>query len=256
MRNVGSVSIGVAGSLGPDVIARIAPHVERAGFHALWVNDTPTGDALAALAAAAAVTERLVLATGVLPVDRRSVEEIADAAARLPQKRLVLGIGSGGARTGALELVTDAAHRLREATRARILVGALGPRMRQVAVTAGEGPLLSWLTPDIASVQANEAYAVAPDAHVALYARTALDDAARPVLDTEVGRYASYPNYARNFARLGIAAGDTVMDGETFAARIPSYRMAVDEVVLRAIVAEESVDAYIAFVKEAARLTE
>ena len=77
MTNAARLSIGVAGSLGPERIARIAGAVEAAGFHALWVNDTPTGDALAAIAAAAEATDRLVLATGVLPVDRRPAAQIA-----------------------------------------------------------------------------------------------------------------------------------------------------------------------------------
>ena len=100
----GAVSLGVAGSLGPDAIARIAPEVERAGFHTLWVNDTPDGDALAALAAAAGVTERLHLATGVVPVDRRPASVIAADAASLslPLDRVTIGIGSGMALQGAL----------------------------------------------------------------------------------------------------------------------------------------------------------
>jgi hypothetical protein len=250
------VSIGVAGLLGPDAISRIAPAVEAAGFHALWVNDTPSGDALAALAAAAAVTERLVLATGVIAVDRRPVESLTEAISALPADRLVLGIGSGQARVGALALVKDAAVRLRAQTSARVLVGALGPRMREVAVTAGQGPLLSWLTPDIAAAQAREAHGVAADAHVALYVRTALDAAAGPRLQAEVDRYASYPNYRANFDRLGISAAGTVLDVRTFAAGIPAYREAVDEVVLRAIVAGDDVEDYVSFVETAARLAE
>jgi hypothetical protein len=248
------VSIGVAGLLGPDAIGRIASAVEAAGFHALWVNDTPGGDALAALAAAAKVTERLVLATGVVAVDRRPVESLTGAIAALPQDRLVLGIGSGQARVGALTLVSDAAVRLREQTSARVLVGALGPKMREVAVTAGQGPLLSWLTPEIAAAQAQEAHGVSPDAHVALYVRTALDAAAGPRLQTEVDRYASYPNYRANFDRLGIAAGDTVLDADTFSTGIAAYRAAVDEVVLRAIVAGDEVEDYLSFVETATRL--
>ena len=75
-----SVSIGVAGALGPAAIASIAVAVEAAGFHALWVNDTPGADSLAAIGAAAAATDRLVLATGVVPVDRRPAAEILAAA--------------------------------------------------------------------------------------------------------------------------------------------------------------------------------
>jgi alkanesulfonate monooxygenase SsuD/methylene tetrahydromethanopterin reductase-like flavin-dependent oxidoreductase (luciferase family) len=249
------VSIGVAGLLGPDAIGRIARAVETAGFHALWVNDTPGGDALVALAAAAEVTERLVLATGVVAVDRRSVESLTGAIAALPQDRLVLGIGSGQARVGALALVRDAAVRLREHTSARVLVGALGPKMREVAVTAGQGPLLSWLTPDIAAAQASQAHGVSPDAYVALYVRTALDAAAGPRLQAEVDRYASYPNYRANFDRLGIAAASTVLDADTFSTGVAAYRAAVDEVVLRAIVAGDEVEDYLSFVEAAARLT-
>ena len=248
------VSIGVAGLLGPAAVGRIASAVEAAGFHALWVNDTPGGDALAALAGAAEATEHLVLATGVVAVDRRPVESLTAAVAALPQDRLVLGIGSGQARVGALALVKDAALRLREQTSARVLVGALGPKMREVAVTAGQGPLLSWLTPEIAAVQAKEAHGLSAHAHVALYVRTAMDAAARPRLRTEVDRYASSPNYRANFDRLGIAAAGTVLDPDTFVTGIASYRAAVDEVVLRAIVAGDEVEDYLSFVQAAARL--
>nr|BFF12158.1 hypothetical protein GCM10025699_34610 [Microbacterium flavescens] len=49
--STGALSIGVAAAVGADVAARLAPAVEAAGFHALWVNDTPGNDALAVLAA-------------------------------------------------------------------------------------------------------------------------------------------------------------------------------------------------------------
>lgn len=250
------LSIGVAGLLGPTAIAQIAQAVEAAGFHALWVNDTPGGDALAALVAAAHTTSRLTLATGVIAVDRRSPESIATAAANLPQDRLVLGIGSGQTSVGALARVRDAAILLCEQTTAQVLVGALGPKMREVAVTAGQGPLLSWLTPSIAAAQAAQAHELQPDAHVALYVRTALDAAARPTLDVEVARYASYPKYAANFARLGIDAADTVLDPDNAGVRIPQYLDAVDEVVLRAIVTGDGVADYAAFVERAAGLAE
>ncbi len=248
------VSLGVAGALGPDAIARIAAAVEAAGFHALWVNDTPGGDSLAALAAAARTTERLVLATGVIPVDRRPADEILRGLADLPAERVVLGIGSGAARAGALALVRDAVARLREGGPSPILVGALGPRMRELAAADADGPLLSWLTPAIAAEQAAEAHGMAPGTHAALYVRTALDPAADDALARESAAYASYPRYAANFARLGIAVGDTVLDAASVKARLPEYRAAVDEVVLRAITPTGDVDAAIAFAASAARL--
>jgi len=245
----GLLSIGVAGALGPAAIAELAPAVEEAGLHALWVNDTPDGDALAALAAAASVTSTLTLATGVVPVDRWSAEQIADRVRDLPQERVVLGIGSGAARAGALQRVREAVGALRDSTTARILVGALGPKMRALATAGAYGPLLSWLTPDAAARQAGEAYAAG--GYAALYVRTALDDAARGRLREEAARYASYPNYAANFARLGFAADDTVLDPGTFRDGIRRYRSAVDEVVLRAIVPGDGVGDYRRFVAEA-----
>ena len=79
----GLLSIGIAAAAGPEVAEQLAPAAERAGLHALWVNDTPGNDALEVLAAAAQATERLVLATGVIPVDRRGADEIRARVAEL-----------------------------------------------------------------------------------------------------------------------------------------------------------------------------
>ncbi|HEY9309865.1 MAG TPA: LLM class flavin-dependent oxidoreductase [Microbacterium sp.] len=242
------LSLGIAAAAGPDLAERVAPAAEAAGLHGLWVNDTPGHDALAVLAAAAAVTEHLVLATGVLPVDRRTPDDIVDAASGLPTARLVLGIGSGQARTGAVELVTDAATELRRRTGARIVVGALGPRMRRAGAGASDGLLLSWLTPAAATAQAARAHAIAPGTHVALYVRTAADVAALAALDEETARYAGYPAYAANFARLGLAAADTVIRPADLGDRIVAYRAGVDEVVLRAITPTGGVDDHLRFI--------
>jgi len=254
MTSNASLSIGVAAALGPERIARIAAAVEAAGFHAIWVNDTPGADSLAALAAAAESTESLVLATGVVPVDRRPAAQIAAEAASLPQDRLVLGIGSGGTRTGILAVMRGAITDLRRDTDARVVLGALGPKMRRLAATEADGPLLSWLTPEAAAAQAAEAHASRPGAHVALYVRAALDPAAAERLDVEVGRYASYPNYAANFSRLGIVAGQTVVAPPDAADRVAAYRSAADEVVLRAITPGDDDHDYLRFIEQASAL--
>ena len=250
------VSIGVAGTLGADSIASLASVVERCGFRSLWVNDTPGGDSLAALAAAADATHDLVLATGVVPVDRRHPDEIVNAVQRggIPEHRLVLGIGAGATRKGALSLVSDAVDELHEGSAARVLVGALGPKMRSLAARQADGPLLSWLTPGVAREQAAEAHALASETHVALYVRTALDHEADARLAEETRRYAGAPAYAANFERLGIRAEQTVMDATTFPDRIHQYRDAVDEIVLRVMVPSDSVDDHIRFVETAAEL--
>ena len=246
----GVLSLGIAAAAGPALAARIAPAAQAAGFHTLWVNDTPAHDALALLAAAADVTDRLGLATGVLPVDRRPPVEILTAVDGLPADRLTLGIGSGHLRAGAVDRVTDAATVLRAGTAARVVVGALGPRMRRVGATASDGVLLSWLTPGIAAAQAREAHALARGTHVALYVRTATDPRAMPALDDEVRRYAGYPAYAANFARLGVPAADTVIRPADLRERIAAYRVAADEVVLRAITPTGTADEHLRFIDE------
>jgi alkanesulfonate monooxygenase SsuD/methylene tetrahydromethanopterin reductase-like flavin-dependent oxidoreductase (luciferase family) len=251
----GVVSLGLAGSLGPDVIARIAPAVEDAGFHTLWVNDTPDGDALAALAAASRVTERLRLATGVVPVDRRSADAVAAevASLRLPLDRLTLGIGSGAAKEGALARVRHAIDVLHQTGVPRVLVGALGPKMRRTGAEHAEGVLLNWVPPIEARVQADALRAVAPAAHVAVYVRTAIVSAARDRLDAETARYASFPNYAANFERMGVDAADTtIRDVTELGDGLEAYTAAADEVVLRAIVPDDTVEAYVEFVRRTA----
>lgn len=251
------VSIGVAGSLGPALIAALAPAVERAGFAALWINDVPGGDALIALAAAAGTTEHLHLATGVIPVDRRSAASIADEIEQLglPQNRLTVGIGAGARREGALARVDDATALLRRRLDARVVVGALGPRMRRLGARRAGGVLLNWVTPDDAARQTVDMHEEAAATHVALYVRTAVDADASPRLREEIARYAAYPNYAANFARMGVDAGETVLEGVDAARRsIPAYAAAVDEVVLRAITASDTLEDYLSFVDTASEV--
>lgn len=253
-----AVSIGIAGTVGPRAAEALAPAVERAGFRTLWVNDTPEGDALTVLAAAARVTDSIRLATGVIPVDRRSARDIAAAvaAADLPLGRLTVGIGSGQLKRGALERVREAADTLRDESGLRVVVGALGPRMRRLAVEHSEGVLLNWLTPEAARAQAREAKDVAPAASVVLYARTAIEKDAVARRDAEGRRYAGYPAYAANFARLGIDVRDTMLPrpgDETVEPGVRAYDGAVDELVLRAITPVEDLDAYCRFIDVAAR---
>ncbi|GGH37865.1 LLM class flavin-dependent oxidoreductase [Microbacterium album] len=248
--NLERVSLGIAAAAGPDIARRIAPAIEAAGMRGLWVNETPGHSALEVAAAAAEATERIVVATGVIAVDRRPANEIVAEVDRLrvPRERLVLGIGSGAARTGVLGLVRGALDDLRPVGAAGVVVGALGPRMRRLAAVRADGVLLNWLTPEHAAEQAREHREIDPDGRVTLYVRTATEPEAMTRLTEEARRYGRFPTYAANFARLGVDPLDTTIAPARLAERLPAYLNAVDEVVLRAIVPSDDADAYVRFV--------
>lgn len=242
MMGLERVSIGLHGSTTAAELERLAPLIEAAGFRALWLNDTPHGDALAGLAAAASVTSTLRLGVGVIPLDRRDAAQIAEAASDLPADRLDLGVGSGGA-TDALARVRAGVEHLRAETSATLLVGALGPRMRALAAEIADGVLFNWLTPSAAHDATRQLKAVNPDARAVLYARTALESDAISALAAEAAQYGSYPSYAANFERIGAEAIDTTIVGTTPEAlhdSVHHFLRGVDELVLRAIVAPGS----------------
>ena len=227
-----AVSLGLPGTTDRETLRALAPRLERLGFHALWLNDVPGGDSLAGLRAAGEVTDRLRLATGVIPLDRRPAATLDLAG--LPAGRTTVGIGSGGSRHP-LAVVADGIAELRARTDAAIAVGALGPRMRRLAARQADAVVLNWLTPAAAAGAMDELRRDAGDrageVRGVLYVRTIVDGAARPALQREADRYGSFPSYAANFARLGVQPIDATIDrGATLAA----YDV-VDEVVLRAI---------------------
>lgn len=243
-----AVSIGLPGSTDAATLRALAPRIERLGFHALWLNDVPGGDSLAGLRVVASVTERLGLATGVIPLDRRPAESFGLAG--LPAARTVLGIGSGGARHP-LALVEAGVATLRATTDAAIVVGALGPKMRRLAAERADGVLLNWLTPGAAADAMAELRRDAAGRPVrgVLYVRTIAEAAARDALERESARYDSFPSYAANFERLGFRAIDSTLADAPGLARFD----AVDEVVLRAITPSGSLAELERFVEATAR---
>ncbi|WP_354002986.1 LLM class flavin-dependent oxidoreductase [Microbacterium elymi] len=74
----------------------------------------------------------------------------------------MLGIGSGQASGPVLAPMRNGIDALRAGTDAPIVVGALGPKMRALAAEAGDGMLLSWLTPQDAAAQTARAHLAAP----------------------------------------------------------------------------------------------
>jgi alkanesulfonate monooxygenase SsuD/methylene tetrahydromethanopterin reductase-like flavin-dependent oxidoreductase (luciferase family) len=95
----------------PGDVAAAARHAEELGFESVWVVDqliagtgVPLLDSVTSLAAAAAVTERVALGTGVLILPLRPVVWTAKHVATLQHlsgNRVLLGVGAGGDRHSA-----------------------------------------------------------------------------------------------------------------------------------------------------------
>lgn len=251
---------GVAGALDHGIAAELAFAAQQAGYSTFWANDTPGGDGMASLAAAAAVTSNIQLGVGVIPVDRRPSEAIAQRIAELglPQDRLIVGIGSGALTAGALDAVREAALQLRGLLSARIVVGSLGPRMSELGGGVADGVLLNWLSPSYLPVVARiarDAAAVSgrPDPWIGAYVRVALAGPALDRLNAESTRYAGYPQYAAHFERMGARALDTCVAGSagTIGTRLDAF-LDADEIVVRAIAAHETYDSYLDLLRAAA----
>jgi alkanesulfonate monooxygenase SsuD/methylene tetrahydromethanopterin reductase-like flavin-dependent oxidoreductase (luciferase family) len=234
-----AVSIGLRGDVDRATLTAIAPRIEAAGFHGLWLNDNHRGESLDGLAAVAAVTTRLRLGTGVIALDGLAADGILTRLGDLPVDRLTIGVGSGGT-SGALARVEGAVATLKSGTTAPVVVGALGPRMRRLAAERADGVLLNWLTPTAAAIATADLRRDAGGRTVRsiLYARTIASQVDAAALDTECARYTAIPTYAANFERLGIRAIDTTIRTPD---DLAAFRPTADEIVLRAITTGGSV---------------
>jgi alkanesulfonate monooxygenase SsuD/methylene tetrahydromethanopterin reductase-like flavin-dependent oxidoreductase (luciferase family) len=252
---------GVVGSLPPNVIRALAAAAETAGYATFWVNDGPQGEGLAALAEAASVTNAIQLAVGAIPLDRVSPEQMAARVAELdlPVERLIVGVGSGGP-SGGLGRVKRGIAILRAATAATLVVAAMGPKMCRLAGEIADGVLLDWATPAYArEVQgmAVEGAAAAnrPRPWIASYVFTALGAAASGKLRAEAEYYAAIPSYAAHFARMNSGSLLTTTfapDAASLQRELSRFDAALDEPVVRAVVFEETIEAYLALLQAAA----
>jgi alkanesulfonate monooxygenase SsuD/methylene tetrahydromethanopterin reductase-like flavin-dependent oxidoreductase (luciferase family) len=232
-----------------SLLAALAGQVEASGYRSLWVNHPPDEDGIGCLAAMAAATGRITLGTAVVPISAvppdailRRIDETG-----LQAERLRLGIGSGSGERP-LERMTEAVTYLRERTPAEIVVGALGPRMRELGATLADAVLLNTVTPDLARAAAGEIREQAkaagrpvPGVYVNVMAGVGAAQIAELEGSAEFLR--RLPAYAAHFRRTGIgpeqtsiAAGDL---GE-LPRLLEPWRDTVDEVVLVPVRADEA----------------
>jgi alkanesulfonate monooxygenase SsuD/methylene tetrahydromethanopterin reductase-like flavin-dependent oxidoreductase (luciferase family) len=243
----------------PEIIRATARETEALGYTSFWVNHPGQVDGLAALALAAAETRRVDLGVGVIPLHTRGPASIVQGVQDqgLSPGRLLLGVGSPN--PGSLARVREGVAHLRQSLATRVIVAALGPKMCRLAGEVADGVLLNWLTPEYARTSADLVREGAASAGrrapvIYAYVRLALGAAAQDRLRDEAARYAGIPAYAANFARMGVDPVTTAIAAKTPEAIGPTlaaWRGAVDEVVLRAITASDTLEEHVALVRAA-----
>jgi alkanesulfonate monooxygenase SsuD/methylene tetrahydromethanopterin reductase-like flavin-dependent oxidoreductase (luciferase family) len=249
----------VFAGVSPEIIRASAREAEALGYRSFWVNHPGPVDGLGSLAHAAGETRRVDLGVGVIPLHTRGPEAIADGVRghALAPERLLLGVGSPNPE--ALKRVRDGVATLRAKLSTRIIVAALGPKMCQLAGEVADGVLFNWLTPEYARrsaelVRAGADAAKRPMPRLYAYVRVALGPAAAERLADEGGRYDAIPAYHAHFVRMGVKPVDTAIaataaDGIKRA--LAAWEGAVDEVVLRAITAKDTVEDHLTLVRAA-----
>jgi len=254
-----SQGFAVYAGIPSEVIRAVAREAEAVGYSSFWVNHPGATDGLASLAAAAKETQRVELGIGVIPLHTRGPDSIIEGvrAHALPLGRLLLGVGSPNPE--ALKRVREGVAALRSRLQTRVIVAALGPRMCRLAGEVADGVLFNWLTPEYARksgdlVRAGAAAAGRPAPRLFAYVRAALGPAASDRLAEEGDRYAKIPAYGDHFVRMGVKPVDTGITGHTpeaIAAGLRKWQGAVDEVVVRAITAKDTVEETLALLRAA-----
>ncbi len=242
--------------------ARVGEGVETLGYDELWVNDTPGGDGLAALASIADATERLRLGVGVVALSEHEPAEIARRVthAGVWAERLTLGVGSGASRS--LDLVRAGISELRALLPGyELAVAAVGPRMAALAGEVADAVVANWALPERLAelrdlVAAGAAATDRQPPRLVAYVRTAVGPGAADRLRADMARYArAGRHYADAFAAQdGGLVGVAVESGdpaEVHAALSP-YRSACDTVVVRALPSREGAEGWLEVARAAA----
>ena len=254
-----SRGFAVAANVKTDVITAAAREAEAAGYTSFWVNHPGPVDGLGSLAAAAAAARRIALGIGVIPLHTRGPQSIADGVRThtLPLDRLWLGVGSPNPRS--LDRVREGVAALRKDVRTHLVVAALGPKMCRLAGEIADGVLFNWLTPEHAKASAalvreGAQAANRPVPRLFAYVRLAMGPGAAERVAKEGARYDSVPAYHANFERMGVKPEATAVVTDTpaeVARALARWDGVLDEIVLRALPADDGVESTLALVRAA-----
>jgi alkanesulfonate monooxygenase SsuD/methylene tetrahydromethanopterin reductase-like flavin-dependent oxidoreductase (luciferase family) len=136
----------------------------------------------------------------------------------------------------------------------------MGPKMCRLAGEIADGVLLDWATPayarQVQGIAAEGATAAnRPRPWIASYVFTALGATATGKLRAEAEYYAAIPSYAAHFARMNAGPLQTAAfaaNAEPLQRELAPFDAALDEPVVRAVVSDETIEAYLALLNAAA----
>ena len=244
---VGGTGLALPLNLGLPVhgFTEVAARAEALGYDRVWAAEAGTADAFVLLTACAAMTGRIGLATGVVPIQTRTPSLMAQAAATVQDAsggRLTLGLGVSSptiverwnglpydaplsrvreyvtivrALLAGEKLSYDGKHYRVDGYRVLmalpepppILLGALGERMLVTAGEIADGVCLNWIAAH-AVPAAIDTVRKGGDAATAVFVRVCVTDdveAARTWGRRELMGYVIVPAYRRAFERQGFA---------------------------------------------------
>ncbi|GAA0455060.1 LLM class F420-dependent oxidoreductase [Paractinoplanes deccanensis] len=208
MKQVGLWSMQFRGAARPQVRDAVA-ELEELGWDTLWLPGLDGTGALADVVALAGAAPRSTVVTGVLNIWGQTPQELSDRFRPYGERvRVGLGVGSrDGDPFAAMNKYLD------ELERPAWVLGALGPRMVDLAVarTSGWHPFL--VTPSYVArerARAGNGPIIAPHQAVVLTSDPA---EARAAARAEIGMFIGFPAYRNNLRRLGFTDDDLVPGG-------------------------------------------
>ena len=251
---VGIVLSAFAAQPAADLVA-IAREAETRGYHAAWVGETSGYDAVTLMTLIALSTERLQVGSAVVPVQTRTPVVLGLTAASLnhcSNDRVLLGLGlssriivgdwHGLPFSNSLQQIREAVEIVRRvasgervtfegafyrvknfrmtapppARPVRVVLGALGPEMLELAGEIADGVVLNWIPPEAVPASVERLQAGARKAgrtlqgfEIASFVRTCVTDdapAAHATLARDITGYAIVDVYASFFRSAGYAA--------------------------------------------------
>lgn len=258
-----SRGFGIPATPDPARAQSIAAEIETLGYTTVWTNDTPGADGVLTARHMLEATEIMRVGIGVIACDRRMPADIAHALKSwgIPLDRLILGLGAGSS-SRPLKTVQEAVETLRGELGAglTLAVAAMGPQICRLAGELADLVLFNWMLPERivwAGKQVCRGEARRDNlAHVerVAYVRVALGPEGRELVRSEAARYSRYPAYGRHFEAMG-ASLDRVGVAEEPSQIHPAlaaYDSVLDETVVRALPARDSVESTLAVGRAAA----